>query len=109
MTLLSRQKRPCAECPFRRHYVVQAQLDAPMFACHKSPDGGEFACAGWLAVEGVNHIGVRVAVAMGRVPAEALRPGEEWPALFDSYEDMEAAQASAPSSILIPECLETNR
>lgn len=71
---------------------VQAPLSAPMFGCHKSPLGGEFACAGWLAVEGPNHIGVRLAVASGDLPAEALRPGEDWPALFASYEDMAHTQ-----------------
>lgn len=107
---LARQKRPCAECPFRmdvepgqfprsryealrescRHAEnVQAPLGAPMFACHKSPlDGPKFACAGWLAVEGRNHITVRLALALDDLPVEALSPGEDWPALFETYEEM---------------------
>lgn len=110
MTDFPRQKRPCVNCPFRRDVksgefpatryeelrstcrnasTTQAPLGAPMFACHKSPAGAEFACAGWLAVEGLNHLGVRVAVAVGRLPAEALRPGADWPPLFGSYEEVE--------------------
>lgn len=106
---MRRQKRPCANCPFRldvepgefsaeryaelratcRHEAtVQAPLGAPMFACHKSPEGGEFACAGWLAVEGLNHIGVRVALAHGDLPREAMEPGADWPDLYPSYEEM---------------------
>lgn len=110
MSELPRQKRPCAECPFRRDVEpgqfpaeryealrescrheqnVQAPLGAPMFACHKSPEGGEFACAGWLAVEGHNHIGVRVAVATGHLPVDALAPKPDWPELYATYEEVE--------------------
>lgn len=40
-------------------------------ACHYSKPGEEFACAGWLKNQlGVgNNIGVRLAVATGRMPA----------------------------------------
>lgn len=111
--MLPRQKRPCVNCPFRtdvepgefpheryavlrescRHeQTVQAPIGAPMFACHKSPEGGEFCCAGWLAVEGHNHIGVRLAVACGELPPEALSPRADWPELFDTYEAMAERQ-----------------
>ncbi|PWI20548.1 hypothetical protein DI272_19120 [Streptomyces sp. Act143] len=65
-----------------------------MFACHKSPEGREKACAGWLASVGHAHIGVRVAVAQHRLPREALAPGEDWPPLFASYTEMAARQAA---------------
>lgn len=118
--MFGRQVRPCVNCPWRtdvapgefeqeryealrascRHAeTVQAPFGAPMFACHKSPDGGEFACAGWLAVEGVNHLGVRLAVARGELPAEALQPGTDWPPLFPSYEEMERTQARASNAV----------
>lgn len=61
---------------------------APMFACHKSPEGGERACASWLAKVGEEHIGVRLAVVMGRLDPAALEPKPDWPPLFDSYEEM---------------------
>lgn len=74
-----------------------APLGAPMFACHHTrdlPDGqpAPVACAGWLAVCGRDHIGVRLAVVQGRLPGEVLdRPdGVE---LFDTYDDMATQQA----------------
>jgi hypothetical protein len=110
------RRRPCAECPFRRdvepgqfppeRYEAlrnthgypgnEAPLGAPWFGCHKMPEGaapgGEIACAGWLAVEGLQHIGVRLAACEGVIPPEALRPAEGWPELFDSYDEMAARQ-----------------
>lgn len=56
-----------------------------MFACHKTPEGRESACAGWLAIEGANHVGVRFAVVSGRLGVDALRAGEDWPELFEDY------------------------
>ena len=112
MSGLPRRRYPCAECPWRRdtppgqftqcRYGAlqatsegpghEADLSAPMFACHKSPEGSEEACAGWLATVGGEHLGVRLAVITGRLPAEALRPGGGWPVLFESYEEMAATQ-----------------
>jgi hypothetical protein len=108
--------KPCAECPFRldappgqfeacRFDALrntaggpgqEAPIGSPMFACHKTAEGKEIACAGWLAICGIDHLGVRYAVASGALPAEALQPGEGWPELFGSYEQMAARQA-APS------------
>jgi len=65
-----------------------------MFACHKSPEGREEACAGWLATVGGEHLGVRLAVIQGRLPAEALSPGDNWPELFPDYASMAKAQAA---------------
>ena len=111
---IRRVHRPCSECPWRRDSPVgqfpacryealrdtsggpgvEAPLGSPLFACHKTPDGQERACAGWLAVAGVDHLGVRLAVVMGRLPGEALVPGEGWPDLYDSFEEMAAANAA---------------
>lgn len=115
MTGLPRSPRPCAgeqPCPWRRdappgqfpperyealaatsrrpdaHGEADAPLGAPMFACHKSPAGRERVCAGWLAVEGWGHLGVRVAVLTGQLDACALRPGAGWPALLGSYAEL---------------------
>jgi hypothetical protein len=35
---------------------------------------------------------VRIAVAFGELPADALEPGDDWPELFGSYDEMAAAQ-----------------
>jgi hypothetical protein len=65
-----------------------------MFACHKTPEGREMACAGWLAAVGEENITVRYMVCLGEIPAEALRPGDDWPVLFDSYRELEETQAA---------------
>lgn len=69
-----------------------APLGAPMFACHKSREGADDACAGWLAVAGVEHLGVRLAVAQNRLDPAALSSGEDWPPLFSSFEEMAETQ-----------------
>ena len=101
-------KTPCRDCPFRRdapagHFTParyealrctvgdpgqEAPIDAPLFACHASREGREVACAGWLAVTGHQHLGVRLAVITGALPAEALTPRPDWPALYDSYDQL---------------------
>lgn len=109
-----RAARPCPECPWRvdtrpgqfsacRYDVLadttgepgrEAHLGAPMFACHKSPEGREWACAGWLAAVGWEHLGVRIAAIVGRLPVSALEPGDGWPQLHASYAEMVAAKAA---------------
>ncbi|WNI20340.1 DUF6283 family protein [Actinacidiphila sp. ITFR-21] len=111
--MMPHRRRPCAECPWRRdaepgqfpahRYEVLRDTSeqaagqepgffAPLFACHKSPEGREEACAGWLAAVGHRHLGVRLAVAQRRLPPHVLTPGEGWPALFDTYAEMAAVQ-----------------
>ena len=107
---LRRVHRPCAECPWRRdtepgqfpacrydalRSTARQEFGAPMFACHKSPEGAERACAGWLVVVGPNHITVRLALATGRLDSSALTPSADWPPLFDGYEEMAAAQGAS--------------
>lgn len=48
----------------------------------------DLACAGWLARFGADHLGVRLAVANGRLPATALAPGENWPPLHHTWRDV---------------------
>ena len=63
-----------------------------MFACHKSAEGKEIACAGWLATVGyVCNLTVRVNVAWGRL--EMPVRDESWPPLFESYDEMASEQA----------------
>jgi Family of unknown function (DUF6283) len=116
VTDFPRVHRPCDECPWRRdadpgrfpacRYEAlaataggpgaEAPLGAPMFACHKTPDGAARACASWLAVVGAEHIAVRLAVITGRLPMEALTPGEGWPVLYGSYEELAEANGVTP-------------
>lgn len=108
-------KQPCAECPWRvdvargqfpasryealRHTTGErgreASMGSPLFACHKSNDGTDMPCAGWLASVGWESITVRLLVIHGRIPGEALKPGDDWPALHSSYEEMAKAKAGA--------------
>jgi hypothetical protein len=64
-----------------------------MFACHKSAEAHEIPCAGWLAVVGYEHLTVRLSIIEGVLPSEVLRPGEGWPELFSSYDELVEHQA----------------
>lgn len=114
---LPHRKAPCDECPWRKDTELgkfpaeryealaatseQPHLDGlpdvfaqPMFGCHKGTPGrptADLACAGWLAMSGLNHIGVRLALIQGRLPEESMFPGPRWPELYGSYGDMASA------------------
>lgn len=99
-------KRPCDECPWRKD-SEPGRFDAErweglacssadernfgpefggsLFGCHKTPEGAERACAGWLAVEGLNHPVVRLAIILGDLPIEATQPKDDWPELHPSF------------------------
>lgn len=106
-------KRPCPNCPWvkstppgefskERYELLRSTspdssgehpgFGSPMFACHKSPEGKDYVCAGWMASVGRDHVGVRVAVAFGKVDAAALEPQPGWPELFTDYETMKTTQ-----------------
>ncbi|MFR9753840.1 DUF6283 family protein [Nocardia sp. 004] len=114
MNRIPHRRYPCVECPWRRDVTPgQFPLEAfealtrtvggpgrevsdtaPMFACHKSPEGDEAACAGWLAVAGWDHFGIRRAVIEGRIDPSVLRPGHNWPPLHASYTEMVTKKAA---------------
>ena len=114
MTRLPHRRHPCTECPWRkdtppgqftaeRYEALQATseqrpgdepgLDSPMFACHRTAEGREQACAGWLAAVGHRHLGVRLAVMQQRLPVHVLEPQPGWPTLFETYAEMAERQA----------------
>ncbi len=80
---LALAERLAATSPDERH--VGPALGAPQFACHQSELGKEVVCRGWLAAVGHRHPMVRLAVLQGRLPAEALSPGPDWPVLHETY------------------------
>ncbi len=85
-----------ATCPDERG--MGPNFGASMFACHQSKEGRETTCAGWMATVGHRHPGVRLAVAMNRLDASALRPGEHWPALHPNYQQvLEKLRATTPA------------
>lgn len=118
---MPRRRFPCNECPIRadnhdnpaskfpaeRWEALTASVRDPrtgrqpmpgdlMFGCHKGEPGtdNDLACAGWLAQFGHEHVGVRLAVAQGRLPAEALEPGLNWPPLHETWPDVVRAQTA---------------
>lgn len=104
--------KPCSSCPWRCDTVAQdipnfdldlaeglanccpdkrgmgPDFGASIFACHQSKEGAEIACAGWLAVVGHRHPGVRLAVLSQRLDSNALQPGAGWPPLHASYPEV---------------------
>lgn len=86
-------------CPDERN--MGPNYGASMFACHQSKDGAEIACAGWMTTVGHRHPGVRLAVAIGRLDASALRPGAGWPDLHPNYQQvLEKLRATDPAEQL---------
>lgn len=103
---------PCQECPWVRstppgkfpasRYAElrgttgtpgnEAPIGSALFACHLTQEGKELPCAGWLAAVGYYSLPVRILAAEGEIPGTSLRPADDWPDLFDSYAEMEAAQ-----------------
>jgi hypothetical protein len=103
------RKQPCEECPWRRdtppgqfppeRYEAlrnttgspgqEAPFDAPLFACHKSSEEETMPCAGWLASVGYYNLHVRMLLAEGKIPPEAMRPSENCPELIGSYAELE--------------------
>lgn len=107
---MNARKRPCENCPWRTDATpgefplerYEALRDSvpdgsehpglldPMFACHKSAEGKEIACAGWLVRYGVDHLRSRLALALGEI--EMPQPDETWPELYPTYDALVDAQ-----------------
>lgn len=123
MSEISRRRAPCDACPVRRDNAdnprskfpaerwdaLRATIAAPqgpedlgamtMFGCHKGSPGSpdkDLACAGWLAAFGHRSIPVRLAVAFGQLDPTALEPDSRWPALYEDWDEMAAAQRWNP-------------
>ena len=105
------RRYPCAQCPWRADVDLamfsdadmaklarangvtrdEASMDAPAMACHLDQPGSAHPmrlCAGWMAVVGQHHLGIRMAVIAGRLPAEALALRPDWPALRTSLSEL---------------------
>lgn len=120
-----RRAYPCNECPIRadnadnpnskfpatRWEALSVTVRDPetgwepgvneiLFGCHKGEPGtdADLACAGWLAQFGGDHLAVRLAVATGRLPVAALRSGENWPPLHETWTDVVEAQTEEEST-----------
>jgi hypothetical protein len=102
-------KRTCDECPWRKDVPVgrfpparyraledtcqSGGFGAPIFACHKTKDGHEKACAGYLLVEGMNNNVVRLAAISGRFDPNEITAAAE---LYSSFNAMARANGYRP-------------
>ncbi len=71
----------------------EAPLGTPVMSCHQDqPDTPHpmRLCAGWLAVAGRDHLGIRMRILAGLLPPSVVEPGPGWPALYDSLGAMQA-------------------
>lgn len=62
-----------------------------IFACHGSPEGAEWPCAGYLAVEGMTNLAVRLAILEGRIDWDQVLADTATVDLWPSFADMLAA------------------
>ena len=111
---------PCPSCPWRKSSTVGGSdipnfnLDKmrnlactvgdgdafrPVMACHYSPDGEEYACVGYLAIEGYSNINVRLMAARGDLDLRAIWAQCEaldlWPSFSEMLAEYEAAASEA--------------
>ncbi|QWF81042.1 hypothetical protein HUW46_04467 [Amycolatopsis sp. CA-230715] len=74
----------------------EAPHSAPAMSCHLDQPGTAHPmrlCAGWLAVVGPHHLGIRMQVIAGELPEQALRPGPDWPELHAGLDHLVAERA----------------
>jgi Family of unknown function (DUF6283) len=99
----------CDECPWRsdvptgkflpERYAALADScrqgwpPKAIFACHKSPEGKEQACVGYLLRNGTNSIAVRLAMAQGRCDPTKLQARGP---LYDNFREMCLANGYDP-------------
>ena len=104
---------PCGSCPWRRsnptdgtaipgfsltkmrHDLSRTVGDGdafrPIMACHRSREGGDHTCVGYIAREGWSNLAVRLAAIDGRIPINDIDQGCEGLDLFGSFGEMLAA------------------
>ncbi|WP_222946756.1 DUF6283 family protein [Caballeronia sp. EK] len=75
-----------ASCPDERN--MGPDFGASWFACHLSRANGEMPCAGWLAMVGLAHPSVRMALREKRLSPEAVHPPSDGPVLHERYCDV---------------------
>lgn len=104
-------KIQCDECPWRSDVEVgrfpperykalentcrQGWPPQPIFACHKTPEGKEQACVGYLMLNGRNNIAVRLAAIERRIDLTALQ--QRGP-LYRNFREMARANGHDPGN-----------
>ncbi|GLY43012.1 hypothetical protein Amsp01_090350 [Amycolatopsis sp. NBRC 101858] len=125
MTVESYRTLPCRQCPWRRDADLtfftdtdmaklanangtsgdEAAPNSPAMSCHiDQPDTAHpmRLCAGWLAVVGRNHLGIRMALLAGNLPPDAVTPAAGWPTLHTSLDDLLAERARQQAEVHHP-------
>jgi hypothetical protein len=104
--------KPCDECPWRRDVptgkfrpqrfrdLAESSYDMArmMFACHKSPEGREFICAGYLLQSSAHNLTLRLARQEFDVSNQDEIP------LFATYRMMAIANGVKPSDPSLRNC-----
>lgn len=105
---------PCAACPWRKD-VAPGEFRAEryrklaasaydrsfvIFACHKSKEGGEIACAGFLERGADHNLAVRLAY-MGRLEFKDRSGGLE---LHEDYRALAVANGVEPDDPALAPC-----
>ncbi len=106
-------KKTCSECPWlktampgrfppERYEALKETANGsfcgfpqPLFACHKSRDGEELTCAGFLKVVGYDNIAVRLAAMRERVDLSEIEASGP---LYGSYKKMAEANGVVMSA-----------
>ncbi|WP_328617267.1 DUF6283 family protein [Amycolatopsis sp. NBC_00355] len=131
MTPEPHRTHPCSQCPWRQDADLttfsdadmtklanangsagrEAPTDAPAMSCHlDQPDTAHpmRLCAGWLAVIGRHHLGIRMALMIDKLPPAAVDTNDDWPPLYSSLDDLRAERtrqqliAQLPTPALSP-------
>ncbi len=103
--------RPCKTCPWRVDsegggaipgFDIEKARDLAVtvgegddfrtiMACHRSREGGDYVCVGYVAVEGYSNLAVRMAAISGRIPLREVVEACEDLDLHPSFDSMLAA------------------
>lgn len=109
------QRRPCAECPWRldvepgrfppgRYRVLAGtayDLAERVFACHKSIEGADVACAGFLERGADHNLSIRFAYMRRQLERIDRSGGLE---LFEDYRAMAIANGVDPDDPVLEPC-----
>lgn len=118
---------PCNECPWRKDVPVgrfsparYAALErtcqqrmAPVFACHKTKEGNDRACVGYLLRDGENNLRVRLWQIRSRhgdaAPHEQVSPEtlSSPTKLYDSFYEMAEANGWRPPMVTVAQAQRT--
>ncbi len=109
------QVKPCADCPWRldapignflpERFVNLAHTSYDMnlaqFACHKSLEGSEIGCAGFLLAGAAHNLGTRLGLRAGTVDLDAV--SSDYP-LFPSFRAMAIANGVPADHVALTDC-----